>query len=292
VYRVLKRDTHFYLMCDPETAFIAKPIAEQAGFKFWKPLVWDKCLGPETPVRSDRGVIPAKDITPGDHVYTPDGRLVTVLATRDTRAPAVRVALSTGATLVASTDHRFLLADGTHAEAGSLRAGATLAQGSPGLTDNVDELRFEDLLEDDERVLEFPDPCCCLFCGQAFESTRAAAAHQARFCDKARSKAAMAEELGVAPKRLRRWLNEGRLPVAWAKQLGLAELATAVRSYACKMIRLPGFSRRLPSIMAGESSSASSRPRVSALARTSASPCIARRSTFTITSAAWRARWG
>jgi site-specific DNA-methyltransferase (adenine-specific) len=42
VYRVLKRDTHFYLMCDPETAFIAKPVGEQAGFKFWKPLVWDK----------------------------------------------------------------------------------------------------------------------------------------------------------------------------------------------------------------------------------------------------------
>lgn len=42
VYRVLKRDTHFYLMCDHETAFIAKPIAEQAGFKFWKPLIWHK----------------------------------------------------------------------------------------------------------------------------------------------------------------------------------------------------------------------------------------------------------
>lgn len=42
VHRVLKRDTHFYLMCDPETAFIAKPLAEAAGFKFWKPLVWDK----------------------------------------------------------------------------------------------------------------------------------------------------------------------------------------------------------------------------------------------------------
>jgi len=42
VFRVLKRDTHFYLMCDPETAFIAKPVAEQAGFKFWKPLIWDK----------------------------------------------------------------------------------------------------------------------------------------------------------------------------------------------------------------------------------------------------------
>jgi len=43
VYRVLARNSHFYLMCDPETAFIAKPIAESAGFKFWKPLVWDKC---------------------------------------------------------------------------------------------------------------------------------------------------------------------------------------------------------------------------------------------------------
>ena len=42
VYRVLKPDTHFYLLCDAETMFVAKPEAEQAGFKFWKPLVWDK----------------------------------------------------------------------------------------------------------------------------------------------------------------------------------------------------------------------------------------------------------
>lgn len=42
VFRVLKPNRHFYLFCDPETAFIAKPAAEQAGFKFWKPLVWDK----------------------------------------------------------------------------------------------------------------------------------------------------------------------------------------------------------------------------------------------------------
>ena len=42
VFRVLKRNAHFYLFCDPETAFIAKPIGEDAGFKFWKPLVWDK----------------------------------------------------------------------------------------------------------------------------------------------------------------------------------------------------------------------------------------------------------
>jgi site-specific DNA-methyltransferase (adenine-specific) len=42
VHRVLRKDRHFYLFCDPETAFVAKPLAEAAGFKFWKPLVWDK----------------------------------------------------------------------------------------------------------------------------------------------------------------------------------------------------------------------------------------------------------
>jgi site-specific DNA-methyltransferase (adenine-specific) len=41
-WRVLKRNSHFYLFCDQETMFVAKPLAEQAGFKFWKPLVWDK----------------------------------------------------------------------------------------------------------------------------------------------------------------------------------------------------------------------------------------------------------
>jgi site-specific DNA-methyltransferase (adenine-specific) len=42
LYRVLKPNTHCYVMCDPETAFIIKPIGEAAGFKFWKPLVWSK----------------------------------------------------------------------------------------------------------------------------------------------------------------------------------------------------------------------------------------------------------
>jgi site-specific DNA-methyltransferase (adenine-specific) len=42
IHRVLKRDRHFYLFCDAETMFVAKPIAEAVGFKFWKPLVWDK----------------------------------------------------------------------------------------------------------------------------------------------------------------------------------------------------------------------------------------------------------
>lgn len=42
LFRVLKDNSHCYMFCDAETAFMAKPAGEQAGFKFWKPLVWDK----------------------------------------------------------------------------------------------------------------------------------------------------------------------------------------------------------------------------------------------------------
>jgi site-specific DNA-methyltransferase (adenine-specific) len=42
VHRVLAKNRHFYLFCDQETMFVAKPLAEAAGFKFWKPIVWDK----------------------------------------------------------------------------------------------------------------------------------------------------------------------------------------------------------------------------------------------------------
>jgi site-specific DNA-methyltransferase (adenine-specific) len=42
LFRVLKKNTHCYFFCDQETAFVAKPIAEAAGFKFWKALIWDK----------------------------------------------------------------------------------------------------------------------------------------------------------------------------------------------------------------------------------------------------------
>lgn len=41
-YRILKNHRHFYLFCDPETMFVVKPIAELAGFRFWKPIIWDK----------------------------------------------------------------------------------------------------------------------------------------------------------------------------------------------------------------------------------------------------------
>lgn len=42
IFRVLKNNRHFYLFCDSETMFHAKPIAEECGFKFWKPIIWDK----------------------------------------------------------------------------------------------------------------------------------------------------------------------------------------------------------------------------------------------------------
>jgi site-specific DNA-methyltransferase (adenine-specific) len=45
VYRVLKKNTHFYMFCNSDTMFVAKPIAEKVGFKFWKPLVWEKVGG-------------------------------------------------------------------------------------------------------------------------------------------------------------------------------------------------------------------------------------------------------
>ena len=42
MYRILRRDAHLYLFCDSETAFAIVPAATVAGFKFWKPLIWDK----------------------------------------------------------------------------------------------------------------------------------------------------------------------------------------------------------------------------------------------------------
>jgi site-specific DNA-methyltransferase (adenine-specific) len=42
MYRVLRPNTHCYVYCDQETAFVIKPMGEAAGFTFWRPLIWDK----------------------------------------------------------------------------------------------------------------------------------------------------------------------------------------------------------------------------------------------------------
>jgi len=55
VYRVLKKDRHFYMMCDEETADIVKPVARAAGFTFWKSLVWAK-VGSKNRCKLDPGL--------------------------------------------------------------------------------------------------------------------------------------------------------------------------------------------------------------------------------------------
>lgn len=41
-YRALRRDSHLYVFCDPDTLWHAVPAGVSAGFRFWKPIVWDK----------------------------------------------------------------------------------------------------------------------------------------------------------------------------------------------------------------------------------------------------------
>jgi site-specific DNA-methyltransferase (adenine-specific) len=41
-YRVMRPNAHLYVMCDSETLFFMRPIAQEHGLRFWKPLVWDK----------------------------------------------------------------------------------------------------------------------------------------------------------------------------------------------------------------------------------------------------------
>lgn len=153
VYRVLRRNTHFYLYCDPETMFVAKPLAEAAGFKFWKPIIWDKCLGPDTLVWTERGHVRVADILTGDTVMTPEGLPTRVRAVRTTRAPARRLLLSDGTALVASLEHRFVRPDCALAEAGTLRLDDRLLVRRPFSSSSattivrIDELGEQDLVD-------------------------------------------------------------------------------------------------------------------------------------------------
>ena len=169
VYRVLRRNSHFYLFCDPETMFVAKPLAEAAGFKFWKPLIWDKCLGPDTLLWTERGVVRIADLRVGDRVAIPEGGTTEVRAKRRTRALARRLTLSDGTSLIASREHIFVLPDARQVEAGTLVAGqplhtrpirrraidpitqlytTELVQGAwPIMVDAIEELGEQDLID-------------------------------------------------------------------------------------------------------------------------------------------------
>ena len=42
VHRVLKPNRHFYMLCDQDTMFVARPLIEEAGFNYYKFLIWNK----------------------------------------------------------------------------------------------------------------------------------------------------------------------------------------------------------------------------------------------------------
>lgn len=42
MFRALKPDSHFYIFCNYETVWSFVRFGEEAGFKFWKPLIWYK----------------------------------------------------------------------------------------------------------------------------------------------------------------------------------------------------------------------------------------------------------
>jgi len=161
VFRVLKKDAHFYLFCDPETMFVAKPLAEEAGFKFWKPLIWDKCLGPDTLVWTERGVVRIADIVAGDRVALPEGGTTPVKAVRRTKAPSVKLALSDGTELIASRDHRFMRSNLELAEAQQLRFGDAFCTRPLLVRHAGDEVRLPAPISvtaiDDAGVLELVD---------------------------------------------------------------------------------------------------------------------------------------
>jgi DNA modification methylase len=245
VYRVLKKDSHFYLFCDPETMFVAKPLAEQAGFKFWKPLIWDKCLGPDTLVWTERGVVRLDEVAPGDRVAVPEGGSTLVRAVRRTSSPAIRLRFSDGTEVIASRDHRFLRRGGELARAGELEVGDALCT-RPIRMPVLTSLSLDEVIPEHDAVYELPDVTRCLWCNEPFENPRAAAAHQARWCEAQLSKREMAEQLGISPKRLRRWMNEGRLPRTWAKALGLEEkLGKRIQCYLQNDVEL-WFPRTIP----------------------------------------------
>ncbi len=227
-FRVLKKNSHLYVFSDQETMFVMKPLAEAAGFKFWKPIVWDKCLGTGTPVYTSRGVVPVESIREGDTVARPSGGFARVRGVRTVQAPSVAIKLSDGTTVTCSMDHRFVRRDGGLVEARKLSPGDRLKESDVSTPYPVKSIDFSDVISESERVVEIPVNGC-LWCGKQFPNRRGVSAHQARFCDKARSKKEMAETLGISVKTLQWWMLRGALPAPWAKDLGLLDRCSRSR---------------------------------------------------------------
>ena len=42
LYRVMRPNTHCYIMVDSETSYVLKPMVDRTKFKWWTPIAWDK----------------------------------------------------------------------------------------------------------------------------------------------------------------------------------------------------------------------------------------------------------
>lgn len=214
-YRVLKKNSHLYFFCDNETMFYSKPIGEQNGFKFWKPIIWDKCLHPDTLVSTPKGIIKISEIFVGDYVETPNGT-AKVLATRKTYSDTYTMKLSDNTNIVCSPHHIFKTAEGM-LKAENIAVGSEIIQSF--FTNKKVSINVREFITEDEVVVLLPDRKTCLWCNKKFDSVKAASAHSARWCEKARSIISMAKELNIRYKKLQFWINKSQMPEKLAKSL-------------------------------------------------------------------------
>lgn len=85
-YRVLKKNAHLYVLCDEDTMWVARPLGEAAGFKYWKSLIWVKTAKDGTPnpgmgyhwrntteriLFFEKGSRPLNHRGPGDVIHAP-----------------------------------------------------------------------------------------------------------------------------------------------------------------------------------------------------------------------------
>jgi len=214
-YRCMKPDSHIYIHCDETTRDVLKPVLQKVGFTYWKSIVWNKCLDPDTLVRTQRGVIKIKYVTDMDSVYTIDGRLVGVKSIRHVTSDTVTVVTSDGIKTRVSPDHKFILESGTEIEARQLQRGQALLSGrSPDSPSKIIDIRKVFAIDDVLCELLTPRNTC-LWCGSVFDAYRNVAAHQARWCEKAISKKTIAELLHVDVKVVKYWLDQGLVPARW-----------------------------------------------------------------------------
>jgi N6-adenosine-specific RNA methylase IME4 len=215
-----------YVFANRDGLFHTKDSLEKAGWIFRNILVWDKCLGPDTKVMTTRGVVKISEISTNDFVYTPKGLKSRVVATSTSKKKALKIGLSNGSDIVCSDEHPFLTVDGHEILARDLHIGKTLMSRSGSKENPEENFYLAESISDEDLIVEMKDQKICMFCSEIFKNKRAAAAHQARFCKNKKSKNDMAKEIGISKKALGWWLNSGRLPYLWAKELNLEFAAT------------------------------------------------------------------